>query len=110
MTSGQLTLEEARNLVAGAFGEQLHRAVHPYVRPLWWLRSRDGRAEPCNGSTFFLDTGAGPFGVTAGHVYDHFGADASQGARCRILDSPWTLDLRGAALHPSRHRPSSDKA
>ncbi len=94
MTSGQLTLEEARNLVAGAFGEQLHRAVHPYVRPLWWLRSRDGRAEPCNGSTFFLDTGAGPFGVTAGHVYDHFGADASQGARCRILDSPWTLDLR----------------
>jgi hypothetical protein len=94
LNSKPLTLGEARTLIAGDFGEQLHRSVHQYVLPLWWLRSGDGRHQLRNGTTFFLDAGAGPFAVSAGHVYDEFSADASDGARCRIFDSPWTLDLR----------------
>jgi hypothetical protein len=37
-----------------------------------------------NGTTFFLDCGKGPFGVTAGHVYDAHAEIVAKGDRCQI--------------------------
>lgn len=101
----EITLQEARRLLGGQYGEQLQRAAHLYVRPLWWLEP-DGNGKPAtirNGTTFFLDCGKGPFGVTAGHVFDEFSSHAASGARCRIFDSPWALDLRGRLISRGVH-------
>lgn len=89
-------MDEARRLVQGPFGRALHEAVHQYIRPLWWFDpNRSGPDRIRNGTTFVLDCGHGPFGVTAGHVYDEFAMHAERGARCRIGAGPvWDLRPR----------------
>ena len=87
-------MDEARRLIQGPFGRALHEAVHQYVHPLWWFdRGRGGAGRIRNGTTFFVNCGGGLFGVTAGHVYDEFAAQAEHGVRCRVGGGP-TWDLR----------------
>jgi len=67
--------------------------MHCYVQPIWWLAAAEGGDRRIrSGTTFFLDCGEGPFGVTAGHVYHEFAKHAVSPAR--IFDSPWAIDLR----------------
>ena len=87
------TPDEARCLAASALGEEFARAALNYTAPLYW-RSQTGKDGITNGTTFFLDCGQGPFGVTAGHVYDRFAAAAGGGTRCQIAFSPQQFDLR----------------
>ncbi len=68
----RLTMAEARRLMAGDFGERLHRLATTYMT---WLAF--GKAGPNgkiiemqNGTCFFLQTPHRLFGVTARHVLD----------------------------------------
>src|SRR5436190_14610274 len=92
------TIDEARQLVQGPFGRALHESIHQYVRPLWWLDGNRNRIDRIrNGTTFYLDCGHGPLGVTAGHVYNEFATHTEHGARCRVGAGP-ASDLRNRLI------------
>jgi hypothetical protein len=88
-------------MAQGDFGRQLAEAVLSYPAfVLWSTGKARGRTndEVSNGTTFFLDCGQGPFGVTAGHVYEGYEERANR-APCQIgLPSSGkpgvTIDLR----------------
>ena len=69
--------EEAKALLAGDFGRELHKAACAYCHPLFWaVRAENGHWKiKGNGSAFFLDCGKGPFLVTAAHVYEDYVSD-----------------------------------
>ena len=71
-----LTPMEAKSLATGAFGREFIRVAPMYALPLYWEVENELR----NGTTFFLEGDDGPFGVTAGHVFDQFREDASRRA------------------------------
>ncbi len=88
----QPTLEEAKRMMRGGLAEALQQAAANYVMPICWIT-----AEACkprivdNGSAFLMDCGAGPFVVTAGHVYEGFcNAIAAQpDTVCLLSDMPF---------------------
>ena len=56
--------------------EALQQAAANYVMPICWIRAEAGKPRIVdNGSAFLLDCGAGPYLVTAGHVYEGFCKD-----------------------------------
>jgi hypothetical protein len=79
---------EAYALAGGDFGRQAADASLANPTPILWSAGEAvGRMdeEVRNGTTFFLDCGQGPFGVTAGHVYEEHKARAdASGVLCQI--------------------------
>jgi hypothetical protein len=70
---------EAYALAGGDFGRQLADALLAYAAPIFWASGETVGGmddKVTGGTTFFLDCGEGPFGVTAGHVYEGYEAHA----------------------------------
>ena len=69
-----MTPDQAKELIAGPFGEAALKAVAGYVSPIFWaVEDEEGREfVPNNGTIFFVDAGHGAFGVTANHVYQGY--------------------------------------
>ena len=66
---------EAWEKAAGPYGQEMAKVVPAYLCALFWVLTDrpNGFTDPIrNGTTFFLDAGRGPFGVTAGHVFDGY--------------------------------------
>lgn len=102
--------EEAWRLAAGDFGNEMGKLIRSYAMPLFWaVGVATGGLDDklVNGTTFFLDCGQGPFGVTAGHVYDEFVEHAAQGARCQIgfgrPNGRRLFDLRDRLIARGKH-------
>ncbi len=91
-----MTPDEAKELVAGPYGEAALKAVADYVSPIFWVVQNEDGEEfvPNNGTIFFVDAGQGAFAVTANHVYQGYldARSAYPRAECVILpksfDSP----------------------
>jgi hypothetical protein len=62
--------EEAKRMMAGGLGEVELKLVASYTAPLFWVLNDQGKQTFRNGSTFFLDTGARIFAVSAAHVVE----------------------------------------
>jgi hypothetical protein len=91
------TPEEAKRLAAGDLGRALQEAALQYTVPIYWTttaRPNGVDDQLRNGTTFFVDAGRGPFGVTAGHVYDGFVDVATTSVKCQIGRSTMPFDLR----------------
>jgi hypothetical protein len=57
-------------MLRGGLGVALQRTAANYAIPVCWIRADGGKPKiEDNGSAFMLDCGAGPFLVTAAHVY-----------------------------------------
>lgn len=71
-----ITSEEQARALMAVLGKAEAEFVRSLVVSLWWvIREEDGRLRPRNGSAFFLDAGAGVFGVTANHVLEELRND-----------------------------------
>lgn len=75
-----MTPDEAKNLLAGDFGKELHKIACAYSHTLFWaLRGDDGLWKiEANGTAFVLDCCGKPFLVTAAHVYEGYLADLNK--------------------------------
>lgn len=100
MTAKQSEPADAARLLSGDYGRELVNVARSYATPIFWPRSA-GTNELTNGTAFFLDCGTGPFGVTAGHVYEEFENDAPDGARCQI-GGAGRFDLRERLISRGR--------
>jgi hypothetical protein len=88
----QLSMEEAKAIMAGGLGEFELRLVTSFCVPLAWREYDDrGAIVPRNGTAFFLDTGESVIGVTAQHVIAGYrDSDARKG--------PLTLTTNGVGI------------
>jgi hypothetical protein len=69
----QPTRDEAIALFRKGLDQALQMAAAQYVMPICWVSAEKGRPLILgNGSAFMVDAGAGPFLVTANHVYAEF--------------------------------------
>lgn len=69
----QPTRDQAIAMMRGGLAAALRDIAASYVIPLCWIIARNGKPVILdNGSAFLLDCGAGPFLVTANHVYQGF--------------------------------------
>jgi hypothetical protein len=69
--NAQLSEEEAKAFMFGGLGKFELEHVASYSAPLYWaVRASSQEIFTRNGTTFFLDAGKGPFGVTAYHVIE----------------------------------------
>jgi hypothetical protein len=72
--------KEARAVISAGLGRAELELATSFTAPLYWIiRETDGKYRVRNGSAFFLDAGAGPFGVTANHVIDGWRQDRAHG-------------------------------
>jgi hypothetical protein len=71
--AGQPSRDEAIRLLRGGLAKALMETAAQYVIPICWITARDKKPWIVDsGSAFLLDSGAGPFMVTANHVYEGF--------------------------------------
>ena len=92
--------EAIRMLRDRGLAAALTSAAATYVMPICWIRAQDGRPLILgNGSAFLLDCGAGPFLVTAEHVYEEFLALREQYADtiCILGNTRFDLQARHIA-------------
>ena len=69
----QPSRDEAIRLMRGGLAKAMRDVAASYVMPICWITARDRKPLILdNGSAFLLDCGAGPFLVTANHVYQGF--------------------------------------
>jgi hypothetical protein len=69
----QPSREEAIRLMRSGLAEAMRDVAASYVIPICWITARNGKPLILdNGSAFLLNCGAGPFLVTANHVYQGF--------------------------------------
>lgn len=97
-----LTREEAAALLCGPRGKELHTIATSYTAPLCWEKlSERGDVQVQTGTAFFLDTGPGPFAVTARHVYQEYRAakTARPETVCNVGKLPMDLDGRLISQH-----------
>lgn len=92
-------------VAAGPFPKLLRRLASIKVSPISWVTvPHHGVPYVHNGSIFFLDCGAGPFAVTAGHVYTEYLQDLAIARRiqCQIgdLDFDPVARLIEQRVHP----------
>src|SRR5258708_10679969 len=88
----------------GGLAKAMRDVAASYVMPICWITARD--REPFildNGSAFLLDCGAGPFLVTANHVYQGFRAAKEEcpDAVCIVGDLRFDLTGRLIASDPA---------
>jgi hypothetical protein len=81
--------------MASGLGKAEAEFATSITTPLYWVVREDDRYRPRNGSAFFLDAGAGPFGVTANHVIEGWRQDQANGkvATSLQLGHDFELDL-----------------
>ena len=63
-----LSIEDAKRIMAAGLGRAELEFVTSVTAPLYWVipaADGGGRLQARNGSAFFLDAGAGVFGLTA---------------------------------------------
>ena len=90
--TGDVTKEEAIELVLGPFGDAMREVAASYVAPVFWEKqNKEGKIELCNGTMFFLDAGEGLFAVTARHVYQAYcvAKNDFQETTCQLGDLPF---------------------
>ena len=89
--------KEARAVISAGLGRAELELATSFTAPLYWIiREADGKYRVRNGSAFFLDAGAGPFGVTANHVIDGWRQDRAHGNVVALqLGLDLQLDLEG---------------
>lgn len=64
---------EMMNMLQDGLGKQLQLIAASYVIPICWIASQNGLPKMLDsGSAFMIDCGAGPFVVTANHVYQGY--------------------------------------
>jgi hypothetical protein len=81
-----LDIEEAKAIMKRGLGKAELELVASFTAPLAWvIRRADNAFATKNGSTFFLNAGAGPFGVTAAHVISELARDQAEPSRRRQL-------------------------
>ncbi len=81
----QLSIEEAKAIIAGGLGRFELELVTQYCTPLYWALRRNGNVGARNGTAFFLNTGARVVGVTAAHVITEWQASVDRGDDCGPL-------------------------
>jgi hypothetical protein len=75
VTPRQPSREEAIRLMRSGLAEAMRDVAASYVIPICWITARNGKPLILdNGTAFLLNCGAGPFLVTANHVYRGFRA------------------------------------
>lgn len=99
----QPSRDEAIRLMRGGLAKAMRDLAASYVMPICWITARDRKPLILdNGSAFLLDCGAGPFLVTANHVYQGF-LDAKNerpDAACIVGDIRFDLAARHIASDP----------
>lgn len=96
----QPSRDEAILLMRGGLAEAMRNIAANYVMPICWITARDRKPLILdNGSAFILDCGAGPFLVTANHVYQGFLAAKNEhpDAVCMVGDARFDLASRHIA-------------
>src|SRR5947209_5425288 len=91
-----LSDEEKQTVAAGQFGRQMHDSGAAHITWLFWRGPhRIIGAPPIvhNGSAFILDCGAGPFLVTAAHVFSQFLIDKRKARRIALQIGNLAFDL-----------------
>jgi hypothetical protein len=72
-SSSQPSRDEAIRLMRSGLAKAMRDVAASYVMPICWITARDHKPFILDsGSAFLLDCGAGPFLVTANHVYQGF--------------------------------------
>jgi hypothetical protein len=97
----EITKEARARALGAVLGKAEGELVASYTAPLCWvIREPDGSYRACNGSAFFLDAGAGVFGVTAAHVISGWQESRTQQnvVACHVGDLPLNLDGRHAII------------
>lgn len=82
------SVEEAKRLVAGVWGQQLAQIAVNCIAPLFWVENiGSSTQEVHNGTIFFLDTGTHRFAVSAYHVYAGYleAIERDSNTICQIL-------------------------
>jgi hypothetical protein len=99
----QPSRDEAIRLMRGGLAKAMRDLAASYVMPICWITARDRKPWILdNGSAFLLDCGAGPFLVTASHVYQGFrtAKDKYPDAVCMVGDIRFDLTGRHIASDP----------
>lgn len=99
----QPSRDEANRLMRGGLAKALIETAAKYVMPVCWIAARDRKPWIIdNGSAFLLDCCAGPFLVTANHVYEGFRAARNHypDAVCILGDLRFDLADRCIASDP----------
>lgn len=93
-----LSREEAVEILAGGYGEQLLQSAAHYVAPIFWgdPSSDESGSIENNGSIFFLECGGPEFAVTCDHVIENWiGAKRENPSlRCQLMDLPFDPESR----------------
>lgn len=100
----QPSKDEAIRLMRGGLASALMETASKYVIPICWITARDRKPWIIDsGSAFILDCGAGPFMVTANHVYQGFLAARHQhpDAVCILGEMRFDLANRCIASDPA---------
>lgn len=100
-----MNVDEAKTLLKGPFGKVLLEAPRSYVSPLYWGTPKENGEWTVdnNGTAFAIDCGAGPFLVTASHVYEgYLEAKAKAPAiRCQLGNMEFIPEKRVIDFRPS---------
>jgi hypothetical protein len=90
-----MTPDEAKTLLTGNFGKELHKAACAYCHPIFWaLRGDSGLFKiMANGTAFVFDCGKRPFLVTAAHVYEEYVSDLDKFGE-RVFGSLGSIPFR----------------
>lgn len=95
----QLSRDEAIRLMRGGLANSMRDIAAKYVIPICWIIARDGKPFILdNGSAFVVDCGAGPFLVTANHVYLAFQSAKMQHADAVCIVGELRFDLLGRRI------------
>jgi len=86
--------EKAAALFKGGLGKAEGEFIGRVATPFYWYWQTDRGVVARNGSIFFMDCGAGCFGVTADHVIDGYLQDAAVHPTARLVFVAKCVDLR----------------
>lgn len=100
MAMTEPTREEAIQLLRNGLARALMETAARYVMPICWIAARDRQPVILgSGSAFILDCGAGPFLVTANHVYEGYRASLVEHPDAVCLLGDLRFDLGERARH-----------
>lgn len=86
-------------MLRGGLAKAMRDVAASYVIPICWITARERRPFILdNGSAFLLDCGAGPFLVTANHVYQGFLASKGEHADAVCVVGELRFDLIGRMI------------
>lgn len=99
VAASQPSREEAIQLMRGGLAKVMRDIAASYVIPICWITAEDRKPLILdNGSVFLLDCGAGPFLVTANHVYQGFRAAKTKHSDAVCIVGELLFDLIGRVI------------